>query len=73
VKVGDLVELSASARKTRWASRFGGKVGVVVSIKKWLGWDSSMDTYTVQWMGELAPDAWVDFKRGDVKYVRIKK
>ena len=73
MKIGDLVELSASARKTKWARTFVSKIGLIADVKNWLPWDSSMDTYFVHWTDELAADDLLEFKRCDIKYARVKK
>ena len=67
MQVGDLVELSASGKKLRWASYYTGKIGCVVRAR-YYNW------ITVQWPGEtskmLAKEV---FSRSHLKHVRLRK
>ena len=67
MQVGDLVELSASAKKLKWASYYSGKIGCVLDARypNWI---------TVQWFGETSKILSKEvFTRSQLKYVRLEK
>ena len=70
MKIGSLVELSASAKKLKWTSKYRGKIGVVTWV------NIRHDWYKVSWvnaspifnnhehiMGEM-------FSRGNLKHAK---
>ncbi len=66
VKVGDLVELSASAKKLKWASFYSSRVGYVI--------DARYEHYIiVQWMGLPKIPFKESFSRSQLKYAKVKK
>ena len=68
MQVGDLVELSASARKLKWTERFVDKIGIVISMRyqNWI---------EVKWCGYESPRRVVRemFTRSNLKYAKVKK
>jgi len=68
MKVGDLVELSASARRLNWAQRFRDKVGIVISMKY-------EDFIMVRWCGSKYQSPFMKemFTRPNLRHAKIRK
>ena len=68
MQVGDLVELSTSAKKLKWAKRFIGKIGVVTSMRY-------VDWIKVNWCGHVHQSIFLNelFSRSNLKHAKTKK
>ena len=68
MQVGDLVELSASARKLKWTERFVDKIGIVISMR----YDNWIE---VKWCGGVFQPRIMKemFTRSNLKYAKVKK
>ena len=66
MQVGDLVELSASAKKLKWASYYSGRVGYVLNA-------IYSHYIIVQWMGLPKIPFKESFSRSQLKYAKVRK
>jgi hypothetical protein len=68
MQVGDLVELSASAKKLIWTKRYLDKIGIIISMK-YYNW------IEVKWCGNAhQPRVMKEmFTRSNLKYAKVKK
>tara|TARA_R100000008_G_scaffold72139_1_gene50173 strand:- start:215 stop:433 length:219 start_codon:yes stop_codon:yes gene_type:complete len=67
MQVGDLVQLSASGQRLKWAKRFKNKVGIIIRMRypNWI---------EVRWCGyEGKPSLMVEmFSRSNLKRARLR-
>ena len=68
MKVGDLVELSASARRLKWMKWFRDKVGIITSMKY-------EDWILVRWGGSKYQSSLMQemYTRSNLRHAKIKK
>jgi len=68
MQVGDLVELSSSAKRLKWAGRFVDKIGIIISMRyqNWI---------EVNWCGYESPRRVMRemFTRSNLKHAKVKK
>ena len=76
MRVGDLVTLSAYARKLKWRSPEveGNFVGIITEVVTWGGADwADFEDYVIRWAADVQPQNRLNIKtylRRELKYVK---